>query len=207
MNPLLEANGGIRPYDYRVIDTEYGVGLTRVAEATHCILGSLYGGYKYHSPEMHHIQEEMGIIKFCVDEYRKPMYTGRLFQGEAANATIQTIKELYPSLRKLAVQKRTSLKKHKKEIPLEIYSIALACYNLLEVLAIGAVKSVSGVRVSNVINYRTVTKETKRYCYDNLQNIQNAFNYRQIHDAVKTLDRAVQKASQTNTSYLQGRWY
>jgi len=156
MNPLHEPYGGINPrfyFNYRNGNaTEYEIGITRTAEAIHCILGSLVGAYTYNTPELGHIMEEIGLIKKFMNEYSKSMYTSkRLFSGPYAEMTKDTILSLYPELKQIAKDKKQNLIAHKNEIPPEIYRVALACYNLLIVVADESVKSVKGRTTTNAL--------------------------------------------------------
>jgi hypothetical protein len=74
----------------------------------------------------------------------------RLFSGQYAEMTKDTILSLYPELKQIAKDKKQNLIAHKNEIPPEIYRVALACYNLLIVVADESVKSVKG-RTTNAL--------------------------------------------------------
>jgi hypothetical protein len=60
---------------------EFEIGAARIAEAAHCILGSLgkWGGdwHRMTRIETEHLIEELHIIIFCVEEYARPVYRKR----------------------------------------------------------------------------------------------------------------------------------
>lgn len=72
----LPSGGGFEPY------TEYEIGMARVAEAVHCIIGSLVksrgeNSNRWFLLERQHIKEELQIIDDAMVEYYKPLYRER----------------------------------------------------------------------------------------------------------------------------------
>jgi hypothetical protein len=118
-------------------NTEYEIGAAEAAEAAHCILGSLV---KLHSSsdtrpfaiEKGHIKEEMGIIERSMKEYSKDLYLMRVFKGQYAEQTIQSMLKAAPVLEKKAKQAKGKLS---KDLPKEIKELADKAYEFLIVLA------------------------------------------------------------------------
>jgi hypothetical protein len=90
--PLTEWYGGMPSGGNYSHHTEYEIGAERIAEAAHCILGSLEKGIDRFlsesgrdagiddamSVERAHVVEELQIIEKCIREYSRPLYDQRL---------------------------------------------------------------------------------------------------------------------------------
>jgi hypothetical protein len=126
--------GGYRHY------TEYEIGAGRMAEAAHCVLGSLVrsvgadGEVDLTQGELAHIDEELGIIKRVQREYSQELYKpGRVWSGskykdESAASIEKTSRELLKTVP--ALRKSVS-----RGYPREFRDAADAAYNLIYVLA------------------------------------------------------------------------
>jgi len=119
--------------------TEYEVGAQRIAEEAHCILGSLHklavGSWK--DVELGHIQEEIDLMKYNVNEYAKPLYIDRVWDGagEYAKQSLEDIRSTSPMLREQAECALGQLRAHRSDIDPEDYRLAEECYRLLINLA------------------------------------------------------------------------
>ena len=134
--------------------TEYEIGAQRIAEAIHCILGSL--GKSMNSPawvEKDHVEEEIGLVVKFQKEYRKSLYVGRLFNDRKDNPyvrkSVESIRKNSPKLISLAKQYRRQLS---KDMPEVVREVAEACYTLLIRLAEAMLKSVKGFPEKDVTN-------------------------------------------------------
>lgn len=175
-NPLNHAYGGIRPGGGYKSNTEYEIGFQLIAEATHCILGSLVKiqnsrlGMQWADVETEHITEEMSLILRYQEEYSQSMYNSpRLFSGEYAEKSKDSI--LYNSMR-LHEQAKCyldGLKAHKSEIYPEIYPIAVKCYELLIALSKSGALWIEGNELnalgmkSVVDSVEALRKEVEKY--------------------------------------------
>ena len=126
-------------------NTEYEIGGSRMAEAAHCILGSIT---KLHLSalshpfwvEKDHIKEEMGLIERFQKEYSRDLYIDRLdLNDKYTQATIKSIKKAAPILIKKA---RSALPRIDNKLPIEIKRLAEYSYSFLIVLAKEMLKSV-----------------------------------------------------------------
>jgi hypothetical protein len=142
-------------------DTEFEIGAQRIAEAAHCILGSLGkrvagrpGWDDVFHAEKGHIDEENGIIQKCAKEYSRDLYTRRLsdptrdvkskykqFRIESADATVRSIRDASPRLRKMA---NSELRRWKEErgVPRTIFDLGKYSYLVLISLADAMMRSV-----------------------------------------------------------------
>ena len=131
--------------------TEYEIGAANMAEAAHCILGSL-AKLNSSTPfwiEKEHIREEMGIIERSIKEYSKDLYIGRVFKGEHAKKTIESVKLKAPKLEKAAMSARRRIS---KDLPKEIQELAKYAYDFLVLLARKLLDSVNAIENGNMIN-------------------------------------------------------
>jgi len=129
--------------------TEYEIGLGRIAEAAHCILGSLAKGVRRDQPagyrlEIGHISEEFDIIQQAIEEYGRDLYYGRLFDGsyklgrDYAKLTVESIRHAASELKVRAESAKSRLGDY---API-IRELAVACYDLVIALADAALLSV-----------------------------------------------------------------
>lgn len=121
-------------------NTEWEIGGQRLAEAAHCIIGSLVkmvdSKYKIDN-ELGHIDEELGIIEREQKEYGRDWYTNdlekRLEDGnEWGIKTINSIKKNAPRLEKIASKAKDNLG---KDIPAPIRDVGVNSYWYLIALA------------------------------------------------------------------------
>jgi hypothetical protein len=150
--------------------TEYEIGAQRIAESTHCILGSLGKALQRHkqTPQMsltewlrvehEHLHEEIGIISKTLEEYSRPLYSERLLPAYIeteyarwpddaqrrlmyAKRTVASIKRTAPGLRRSAMDKMVQL--DSCEAPKVVYDVAWNAYNVIVVLSEALLESVS----------------------------------------------------------------
>jgi hypothetical protein len=135
-NPLEMEYGGIPPGGGYIGIQEYDVGIRNIAEAVHCILGSLQKkhGQKDKRVEQSHINEEMGLIEKRVNEYSKQGYIEDWWIESKYDA-IENIKEVSPKLNKLANCRLDQLKNHEKDIDPHDFKVAKRAYIFLKVLS------------------------------------------------------------------------
>lgn len=133
--------------------TEFEVGAQRIAEAAHCLLGSLgrdvSGRGTWSSvvrAESGHIKEEFGIIEQVAKEYSKPVYRQRLTEFDdylpqyrekvekQAEKSVSSILQAAPKLIQTVKASAQDLIKQ-KDIPLPIANTAAAAYLVVKALA------------------------------------------------------------------------
>jgi len=140
----IPSNGGYDSF------TEYEVGAARMAEATHCILGSISkagkGGFGI---EKGHVEEEMGIILDCQKEYSKQLYVDRLDPNDSyVKRSFKSMAKASHDLKRMAIGYQ---KKIDSTMPNELQDLAFVCYELLTVLARSIEKSL--LRNDNAFGY------------------------------------------------------
>jgi len=128
---------------------EYLVGGREIAEAAHCILGSLGKQKDWKTMlkvEQGHIEEEMDIIDKTIKEYSKPVYGHDMVdfsdykkeyqerERKSAEKTVAEIKKQSPVLRELA-KKQLKKWKQQTDVPKEIKVVGEQSYLLLIELA------------------------------------------------------------------------
>lgn len=149
--------GGLGSY------TEYELAAQNMAEAAHCILGSLakLGSDTPFWIEKAHIEEETGIIERAMKEYARDVYLGRVFYPEAAKKTIASVKKKAPKLEKAAMSARRRVSKN---LPKEIQDLAKYAYDFLVLLARKLLDSIEEYEKGNIVNaYRdTILKASVR---------------------------------------------
>lgn len=129
--------------------TEYEIGAQRIAEAAHCILGSIAKCVNHGDDpiknlpyEKGHILEELGIIKNCQQEYGRPLYNERVWrdpENEYSKMTIDSILKVSPKLSQTAINMRQQLD---SSYPKEIYQVAYKSYSVINQLAKAMEKSI-----------------------------------------------------------------
>lgn len=183
---------------------QYSIGVGRLAEACHCILGALYRvwsgtgnpenwkrDYKTYGG---HTMTEIRRIDKTLKEYRKPIYNLILegyneasvtFDREQGIQEVKNMKTAAPKLIDLATSKLNDLNEYRKELPEEIFRIAEQCYICLIVL---------GEELLNSLNYEPLPEGEKVYDYDSARdlityhgNYKNVFENKRLLDALYTL--------------------
>lgn len=176
-------SGGYNPI------TEYEIGAQRIAEAAHCILGSLHKGKARKDAgnpnweiEQGHIEEEFQIIENAVEEYARPLYSKQLTRegmidlyGEVhedrmkiAKKSVQHIKKVSPKLAELAEERKNNLFMN-QSIPDSVRFLALDSYDVIFKLAQAMDESIS----------------------DWPDIVHNAFNMHSLNEAVRELKHSV----------------
>ncbi|KKN24938.1 hypothetical protein LCGC14_0889860 [marine sediment metagenome] len=115
--------------------------MQRMAEAAHCILGSLgkHGrGQEWIDTleaEQAHVEEEAGIIRMVMQEYSRDLYTDRLHDGyyeaKDVQATVQSVQTAGPKLTKQAQLMLERWSAVADEVPPAIHELASLTYMLL----------------------------------------------------------------------------
>lgn len=131
--------------------TEYEIGAQQIAEAAHCILGSIHKiKARLNNTDIKdavrvekgHIREELGIILRAIEEYERDLYIGRVFNAgsDYANKTIDSLQKQAPRL-KVAAQSA----KQRIDIPSPLKEVAEYSYDVIIDLANALEESVKGV--------------------------------------------------------------
>jgi hypothetical protein len=123
--------------------TEYEVAAHRIAEAIHCILGSLGKAVRSNYPdiEIGHINEEAEIIKYAIDEDAKDIYIDRVWEESPdKERSYQQIVQASQRLKSLSLGKKSALARYWEP---KYYDVAIACYDALTLLAIAMLESVA----------------------------------------------------------------
>ena len=141
INPLNRAYGGIKTGGGYSCHTEYEIGAQRIAEALHCILGSIHAVHRYKDEPWHqkameeaHIMEELGLIKKLQGEYSRRLYIDRGWYGN----TEESLKSIRDASRRLDREtdcRIRQLSSHKKNIDPGVFNISMRCYQLLNTIA------------------------------------------------------------------------
>lgn len=124
---------------------ELEVGLQLVAEAAHCILGSLgrhLGKGQSDWEQMKHIEyghlrEELGLILSNTKEYQRDIYLQQVnqdLQGKYTVRAIDSIRKTAPQLEAKAKQMKLWLQAQ-KDIPIPVKEAAAAAYDILITLS------------------------------------------------------------------------
>jgi len=166
-------------------DKEYEIGAQSIAEAVHCILGSL-GRHvgdndwaKMLDIEQGHIHEELGIVKKTLGEYSKSLYIEQLnkTQGDAyTEKCIAGIRDVSPKLAARAKGFQKNLEAQ-TDVPEEIKAVGILCYEVVQKLADALVYSV-----------RDWPKPIEYW--------KSAFSSRQLERSVDQLESAIKKMYQ-----------
>lgn len=140
--------------------TEYEIGAQRMAEAAHCLLGSLGSIGKDDNwdtmlrYEQEHIHEELSIITDALREYSRDLYSTRMTdvsmyleaaQPDAWNYSKRSVESIRKASPKLAARAEAKLKLMGKDttIPTPIRYAAIATYLVLIDLANAMERSVA----------------------------------------------------------------
>lgn len=135
----------------------------RVAEAIYCILGSLYGvvrnldddGIEKFKVEVAHIEEEIGIVENCLNEYSRDLYIER-FNNYSDMDDVERVRNQADKLKNIAEKNKRELIRNKDRYEEEelIFKIAYTCYEAIMRLCEGILENVRSIPVSkNVFNY------------------------------------------------------
>jgi hypothetical protein len=139
----LPGGGGYRSH------REFEIGAQRICEATHCILGSLGKNVRKGTDwtfmvysERGHLNEELGIIKKCVKEYSRTVYTDMVNEPlkhvrpefekrvmEAVESCIDDMLENSPKLIKICNARLRDLEEQ-EDIPDDVFDAAEITYYL-----------------------------------------------------------------------------
>lgn len=167
--------------------TEYEIGAQQIAEAAHCILGSIGKTFSGNDLRLErgHIMEELGIIKRAVKEYAKPLYTERIFRNPEevramhykedyidtvlgySKKSVESIRTNSPKLERIARAKKQAID---KDYDPALQTLIEATYDVVIVLA------------------QEMARGVKNWPQ---QEVDNAFQSSRLQAAVKNLDRAV----------------
>ena len=156
LNPLDRAYGNINTGGGYIPYTDYELGAQRIAEALHCILGSLHHTHRLRNQkwssrhdEEAHIREELGIIKKCQREYSNKRYTeGDWWKGYHSHASEypkESIKHIKTASKKLEEKAHCSMMQllnHRREIDPGVFDVSFRCYSTLKRMAQEMGKSV-----------------------------------------------------------------
>jgi hypothetical protein len=164
---------------------EYSVGATQIAEALHCILGSLgraYTGHEVHfESEIRHINEEIGIIKDAVEEYSRDIYVEQLNRNPDDPHVQELVDEIqdgsFSDLKRLA---RRRLQQLDDDLPDHIYEVARVCYKSLYALSYAFEKSLTWSEDKDDLIYPA---------YNAFTNIKFQDQLDALFDAIRTLKR------------------
>lgn len=164
--------------------SEYEVGAQRMAEALHCILGSLGRNTgndsndwdRMRAVEAGHILEERGIVVKVLKEYARPLYIERLREGyqEKGRYGVQSVDSMAknsPVLEHTATAAFNALYRAKEGMPEDVYRVAAFSYLALVRLAQAVGKSVEAVKDE--------------------QDTRGAFTDPSLRSVVRKLDKAV----------------
>jgi hypothetical protein len=137
-NPLIDMYGELPSNGNYGSAVYHEVGAARIAEAAHCILGSLSkivnGGDR--SIENGHIHEELGIIEKSMKESTHRDYVEQMNSGSSyAERAIENIRKVSPKLHALASSKQRALQSVKKDLAEDMFDVADACYEVVKLLA------------------------------------------------------------------------
>lgn len=167
--PLMtKAYGGLPSGGGYGSDTEYEVGAQRIADAAHCILGSLgklVGSRASLEKAIHyeeaHIVEEMDIINKSAKEYSRSLYSDRLLPSYQSNRSVDSIRKASKNLVEVSEKNLSAL--GREELPGPVLRVADNAYRLVISLATAMEQSVSRYpeKVENAFrnsdfNYRRV---------------------------------------------------
>lgn len=140
--------------------TEFEIGAQRIAEAVHCILGSLGKDVSgkntwaaMRDGERGHIKEEMGLVEQFAKEYARPLYAKRLTDfshykpayaergREFAQMSVDSIRNAAPKLKAVAQSRGRELMSQ-KDMPAVVANVAASSYLVVKELADAMLKAV-----------------------------------------------------------------
>jgi len=169
----LPSGGGYSDY------TEYEVGARIMAEALHCVLGSLERAMSTGSKdflaafeygERQHIEEEIEIIENTLSNYSHPKYIERLFQGNPhEKESVESIKNTSYKLGKIT---KDLSKKLDKDMDKAVYGLAYETYRTAYELARQMLESIKDWPDSTTNAFKStllkVRVKTMRYRFNDL---------------------------------------
>lgn len=163
----MPSNGG-----FVEANNEYEVGISRMAEALHCILGSIRKASTYDSwkrgidVEVGHIREEMDIINRVMKEYSRSLYIKDREYGGVWREGRRSIKYMEKQAEELALKaarkKQQTLRLKDMSPPLK--KLAIQTYETIRILAIRVKRNVEGRYnrpAENVFNDKQLIEEVK----------------------------------------------
>lgn len=126
--PLNLPYGGIKTGGGYSSNTEYELGAQIIAEALHCILGSLYkaNGTDNIKIEEDHIREEYDKIRNALKEYRREVYVSDFRESKYRKKSEESIRNASEKLVIDAEKYKNELNKDSK-----YYNVAVICYDML----------------------------------------------------------------------------
>jgi hypothetical protein len=162
--------------------TELEVGAQRIAEAAHCILGSLgrmsgeHNWVNVYTTEAGHVDEENEIIQRAMKEYRQQLYVDQIldptknikpqYRDSRRHYVAQSIKSILAASPKLeALAKKTLTRwQQQKDVPSDIHEVGIAAYETLIALARAMREAVAGYpdRVTNPYRDRKLVAATQK---------------------------------------------
>jgi hypothetical protein len=176
--PLKTPYGGMPSGGGYVAYTEYEIGAQMIAEAAHCILGSIFKGVtddniKERMPfEETHLREELSIILNKMREYSKPYYRSRFERWDEYTAdSVKSILRNGPKLKAKALQKKSMVQRD--DYPQSVSNAAMAAYDVIAALAVAMGKSVKNTSADNPV-------------------VGDAYSDPKLVGAVKKLQKAIQ---------------
>lgn len=177
----IPSGGGYKPH------TEYEIGALTIAEATHCILGSLgkwgHGVSWEHvlSVEKQHIFEERDIIVEAQREYSRDVYERQLETylsrpgDQWGRESVLAIQRNSPLLKATSEDALDELRQGYSSYDGRVYAMAEACYKLLIALATAMQDSVDAAILRKKLRF-------------------NALGSRSVESHVRALSQAVDAA-------------
>jgi hypothetical protein len=191
--------GGIPGGGGYQVNTEYEVGAQRMAEAVHCILGSLGKFFKTWpstlATEHEHIQEEMGLIEKFMKEYSRDLYSDRVRTGSGmfgekpkedfSQKTVDSINQNSPKLRANA-EKMKKRWMAQDDVPKEVMEVGKWCYIVLIDMTKALEESVKRYpkEVTNAFQ-ETELKASVRLLRDKIEKMYKVFPTRWTPDLTK----------------------
>jgi len=165
-----KAYGGLPSSGGYVAWTEYEIGAQRIAEASHCILGSMGGDHWF---EPGHIRDELDLIERTVEEYSKRLYSDRLLNYndddiEFVEGSVKSIGKASPKLRARA-QKLKAEVERQEDIPQKVKTTALLTYDVV-------------IELTNAMEHSVRSWPKK---------MENAFQNRKLRQSIRNLRHAV----------------
>ena len=171
----LPSFGGYRSY------TEYEIGAGHMAEAVHCILGSMQetveGGEHIHH-RYEHIQEELELIEYDLGEYGKETYSGDFVwrDPEYGVKSLESMKTNSPKLKERA-ETMKSLAESDESISEEDRRVLVLCYDFVIRLASNVEESVRDLETPPVPYERNAYRDRELWrIYGDLRDaVEDAF--------------------------------
>lgn len=133
--------------------TEFEVGLQRLSEAVHCIIGSLHRSPKGSFHEGAHIMEEMDLVEKILAEYKRPIYVMQLekrtLNDEYVARTFESLGKVGPSLSR---KSQNAVKRLGDDLDPVIREVAEKAYQVLTVVGKSAVQATKLSKKNQFLN-------------------------------------------------------